>query len=618
MPRERARALRSETVATGFVASANRLRPRTTIARSHTVRDEKWQHKVWHFFDTVGEYRAACSWIANMLSKATLYVEGPDGKPVTEGPAYEALQALFGGPEGHSEMLRLIGLCLTVSGDSYLIGISSDDEDEDDDWMVVPAHRIASATTASGMAWFKVEGDDEPLPDDAFVMRLWRGHPADRRRGDSNSRAALPILGELDTLTKRVAADSDSRLTGNGLLILPSEVSFPTLPTTQNDDEADPDAPPQEVRAGADGLMDLLIEVASISMADQDNAVAKVPIVIQMPGDQIGKVKHITFWSGFDSETKGLRAEAIQRIALAMDMPPEALTGTAGMNHWGSWQMEEAAIKIHTEPLLDFIVSAITRGYLRPVLTADGEDDDGEIVEGMSADDARGYRVRFDDTAMRLRPDKSKDALELYDRGAINLRAMIRELGFTEADEMGGAELTAWLVKKVAQGSTTPELVAAALQRLGFDPGPIETRPAAEARPTPSLEGHPTRELPREEVPAERPAAASVIDGARERTFAASEALVFRALERAGNRLKSRGVRPDGVAAADLYLYASVGADDVDDLLDDAWSCATRLSALVPIPQVESYTRHLILSKAEHDPETLRRYLQLAEVRAAS
>ena len=89
-----------------------------------------------------------------MLSKATLYVEGPDGDRVTEGPAFDALEALFGGPEGHSEMLRLFGLSLTVSGDCYLIGISSDDEDEEDDWQIVPAHRMQSATTPSGKGWF--------------------------------------------------------------------------------------------------------------------------------------------------------------------------------------------------------------------------------------------------------------------------------------------------------------------------------------------------------------------------------------------------------------------------------------------------------------------------------
>ena len=613
MPRERARSLRSETVATGFVASASRLQPRKKIGRTHKVHDEQWQHKAWHFFDVVGEYRAACSWIANMLSKAVLYVEDAEGNRVTEGPAYDALQALYGGADGQAEMLRLFGLNLTVGGDCYLIGIPDEDEEDEDDWFIVPSHMIKP----SGEGWFRLVDEDEDLARDAFVMRLWRGHPADRKRGDSNSRAALPILGELDTLTKRVAADSDSRLTGNGLLILPSEVSFPTLPTTrQDDDSEDPDAPPKEVRAGADGLMDLLIEVASLSMADQDNAVAKVPVVIQMPGDQIGKVKHVTFWSGFDAETKGLRAEAIQRIALAMDMPPEALTGTAGMNHWGSWQMEEAAIKIHTQPLLEFVVSALTRGYLRPVLTSDDETEDGEVVEAMADEEARGYRIRFDDTAMRLRPDKSKDALELYDRGAINLKALLRELGFETTDEMGAAELTEWLVRKVASGSTTPELVAAALKRLGFDPGPIATAPAAEARPTPSLEEHPVRELPSrpsDQTP-EQPAA-SVVDGA---VFAASEAVVFRALERAGNRLKSRGIRPDGVAAADLYRYASIRSEEVDDLLDDAWSSCDRLTTRVPIRAVAMYTRQLLISKAEHDPLVLRRFLGLGGAKDAA
>jgi hypothetical protein len=397
----------------------------------------------------------------------------------------------------------------------------------------------------------------------------------------------LPILAELEGFTKRVAADIDSRLTGSGLVIFPSEVSFPSAPSTAADGTT------TSTRPGVDGIQDMLIEAASIAISDQSSATAKVPIAMQMQGDQIANVRHITFWSEFDAQMLELRTEAIRRLALGLDMPPEALTGTGDMNHWNAWQLEEAAIKIHTEPLLNLITTALTTGYLWPYLDS----------ENLSEEELRSYAIGSDTTELRLRPNRSKEAQELYAIGKLSGDTLLRENGFDPvADAMKDDEFKRWLIQKVASGSTTPELVEAAIRALEI---PIEAvtepAPTTEAPSSPSLREHPTRDVP--VIPNENPPEVT----------AAAEIVVFRALERAGNRLKNRlgSARPEGVAAADLYQYVTTTPSELDALLEDAWGCTERFGLISYRDPIDTYTRSLLLTRKPHDRSLLASYLGL-------
>jgi hypothetical protein len=275
--------------------------------------------------------------------------------------------------------------------------------------------------------------------------------------------------------------------------------------------------------------------------------------------------------------------------------------GTGDVNHWGAWQIEEAAIKAHTEPLLAVITDSLTTDYLRPLLRA----------SGMSADEADGFAIWADTSKLRLRPNRSKEALELYDRGELSGAAVLRENGFEPSDAMDDKERAIWFVRKVAQGSTTPELVAAALALLGVNVPVEAVDPAAEtqeARPTRSLEEHPKRGAPNDgEVPAE--------------VAAAAEGLVFRALERAGNKLKNKmgRTRPEQVEAVDLYRYANITDAEVDDLLVDAFSMVSRLTEFsycerpVLTAGVDSYVRGLLVSGTEFNREVMCRHIALAK-----
>lgn len=551
---------------------------------------EPWQDNGWDFYDTNGEYRYAVDWVGNLLSRAKLFVT-ENGEPTTNELALAVMASLFGGEEGQSEMLRTLGVHYTVAGEAYVIGIA-DDEDDEDDWLVIASTEITKSDGADGRKIFKVKGMDlEVKAGESVVIRMWRSHPRKPWKANSPTRAVLPILSELEKLTMHVAAQLDSRLAGAGLLLVPSEMSFPRMPTQTPGADPDDEASAAPANAGAQAFVDMLIEVMSTAIGDRSDASAFVPIVLQLAGEYIEKVQHLKFWSELDEKAIELRTEAIRRLALGMDMPPEVLTGVADVNHWGAWQIDESAIKAHSEPLLKAITSALTTGYLRKVLEA----------EGMASEDARAFAIHADTSQLRMRPNRSKEAIELYEHGELSAEAMRRENGFDENDAPTDEERRKFLLWKVASGSATPEMVTDALRLLGIeivvaDEDALEEARMREARPEPSIREHPTQEPPEEIV-------------------AAAEIMVYRALERAGNRLKARtGGRTGGVAAKDLYTrMPELSSAEIGGLLEDAWSCTEWTALDVDTEELatrlDAYTGVLLATRKPHDRDALRAHL---------
>jgi len=561
------------------VAAASRYTMRRGDDRKPPRDDTGWQRTAWLWYDTIGEYRFACSWVGNLLSRAILYVT-EDGETTTNTDAIAAMQSLFGGVDGQREMLRQLGIQFTVAGEAYLVG-EDGGEEPGDKWWVVAASEISK----TGDIW-KV-GKKEV--DDPLIVRLWRPHPRVNNKPDSPSRAVLPILAEIDGLTKHVAAQIDSRLAGAGILLLPDGISFATTSTASGEGSG--------VTNELDPFLEELMETMMTAIKDRADASALVPILLQAPGEHLDKVRHVIFSTELDQQAIQLREEAIRRLALGMDMPPEVLTGTGEINPWGAWQVEEAAIKAHTEPLLHIITDSLTEGFLRPYL------------EGvMDEEDARRFTIVADTSAMRLRPNRSKEAIELYDRAMLSKEATVRENGFDASDIMSDEEREQFFTEKVASGSTTPELVAEALRMLGlpFTVVPQETIEVQEARPTRSLLDHP------ENNPPDLEDRRIISDEAA----AVAEVVVFRALERAGNRIRSKykdriSMGAENVPPHTLYRFTrSLDQAEVDDVLMEAWTC---LASLPPIPVtaavLDEYTRGLIQSNKPHDTRTFRAFI---------
>lgn len=575
------RAKEQETVApNSLIASAVQLSGMGTKA-GRAAKNNKgtaWYTQGWYFYDTIGEFRFAVNWVGNILSRAKLYVARQTAdktwEPVT-GIAQELLDRLVEGAGGQSEMLQRFGVLLSVPGDSYLLGWTEQNRDM---WAVASPSEVSftpGGTRSPAGTWKLNEAN---LPSSATGVRIWRQHPNDRRLADSPTRAALPILSQIDQLTKHVSAEVDSRLAGAGILFVPDEMRFPS---------------DEEGNASIDSFVEMLGEAMQAPIADRSSASAVVPLVLQAPGDLLDKIKHMTFWSPLDEHSMELRTEAIRRLALSMDMPPEVLTGIGDVNHWQAWAIDESAIKVHAMPPLQLIVSSLTVGYLWPNLEA------ANIADPMS------YAILADTSQMRTRPNRSREALELSDRHKISDKALLREVGFEIDDAMDEEGLRKSLLIKVASGSATPEQVQAALTVLGVDLNvQDEQGDTREARPDPSLEDHPDQGPPDNGM------------------LALAEPLVFRALERAGNRIRNKMQRNSHrlspkVLVMDTYLYRAAEAAEIDELLSDAWEPIPRLCAgrgIKPddlIQVLDSYCRVLLTERKPHDRELLSSYLGL-------
>jgi len=579
-----------------LVASATRFDAKT--ARIYNNSPNTWQAEAYRHYRICGEARFAAQFFGHALSKADLYIPAdPRDKrspKLTSGPAVDALDELFNGCEGQESMNAAVGVHLTIAGECFLIGRTPQGE-TDPIWEIrsVLETRTNGLPMGKGGKWWIVQGGGQPnipLVDDDVVIRIWTPDPQESIQADSPFRSLLPILEEIEWLTRYVFAQCSSRLAGAGVWMVPEEIDFPEPPDLDGEENAE--------RNKADKLMTLLADNMLKPIEDPSNPAAKIPIVMTAPGEHIGKQEWIKFWSELDTEAKGLRQEAIQRFALGMDLPPERVLGMSsnlgtgggqgtGVSHWGAWQIDEDTIKMHVEPMLDVLVSAIAIYYLRPV------------TEDPVA------TIRYDTSDLRLRPDRSAEAMELYDRGLVSGEVVLRENGFDVSEAMKPDERQMWLTVKVASGSATPEMVNEALRALGVDLGPaaVPTLPMPpdinESRPPPSLEDHPNRDLP------DRAAA----------LLAGSEGLVLRALERAGNRLRQAGTKPPGVPSYETHTMMSLTPSQATEALVDAWPCAPIvLDGIAPdcestVKTLHSYTMGLLTSGKPHTRDALAKWL---------
>ncbi len=562
----------------GFVASATRL---PTANLNDAGKAAGWQNSAWSYFDSVGELRYLANWIGNVLSRAKLHAarrEGNELIPLVEGPARDAMDALFGGPQGQSQMLQLLGVDTTVSGEGYITARTVNGEDQ---WDVLATGKVSQSAKGKITANFG-NGSNTPLKPSDLIIRVWTPHPTNPSEADAPTRSNLKTLSQIVGYDDHISAQLTSRLAGAGILVMPSEIEFAAAP------EADPEA------TQADSFMQSLNEAMQAAMSDRNSPAAFVPIVVTAPGEYIEAIRHLTFWSDLDNSVIDMRTSAIQRFAIGMDVPPEVLMGNADANHWNAWLSEESAIKAHLEPRLGVINAALTDQYLRPALT-------GVIPEA----ELNEYYVIADTSEIRIRPNKSEAGLELRDRGLVSAQAARRESGFDDGDAMTDEEYQTWLLQRIATGAVTPELTAEALRLLGSD---IDTSVIVGDEP----QEQPTSTKEDTSIVSER--GLPDISDADEPLAAACEVLVFRALERAGNRLKNAHPRTDVTAMAVHTVYMTL-AGDADHLLDGAWECAPDILSeySVHVPEVtqvlDFYVRGLISQKRKHNRKTLARLL---------
>lgn len=435
-----------------LLAAAHRITNRSRN-KNRGASGQSWQDDAWAMYDLVGEQHFLATTLANRIGMARLYVgrtaDDPtdEPEPVEDGQPAEVFDAFAGSHGAQSQVIARLALNLFIAGDGWLAGIprqliptsgpgtnGPDDPDDvppqtlygpgaepllalsDLEWRMLSVSEVSFKSRQVELKLGEnTEETIEVSPDDVFLVRVWRPHPKLWWEADSPTRASLPILRELVGLTEHVSAQIDSRLAGAGVFIVPSSARDALLPRTGD---------PNDTEDDADIFTEALMEAMTKPIQDRSSASAYVPLVVTVPDEAADKFKHISFASQLDAEARNLREEAIRRLALGQDCPPEVLLGMGDANHWSAWLVREDTITTHIEPPLALICDALTTQFLRPVL----------IQGGMSPEEADEYVVWYDVSDMIMRPNRTADAAQLYGAGVISAEAYRDAAGFSDND----------------------------------------------------------------------------------------------------------------------------------------------------------------------------------------
>lgn len=554
-----------------------------SLNRSYSV-ESSWQEQAWHHYDVCGEFRFAANWIANVMSRIRLYpafIADSEDEPeaIEEGPAADIMAELHGGPGGQSQMLRRLGVHMSVPGESFVV-TWQDAAGAPKKWATLCGDEIGEK---AGSVVIKVGGEDVVLPSEHTIIRIWRPHPRFHWDADSPGRGMLPVLRELENLSERVTAQIESRLAGSGVLFLPESITFPV----QEEDGS--------VRVSSDPgeFMKILANAMITPIKERDHASAVVPIMAQAAPDAIEAIRHLTFATELDDKTQELREGALRRLALGVDMPPEILLGLGGTSHWNSWEISENAITQHVEPLANVMTEGLAANWLRPALAAKG------------IPDVDRYVIGADTAELVNRPNRGPDAIQLYDRKELSGNALRREHGFSDADaytatEARQRELREMLSHAGIDAATTNKL----LELLGYvQPGVIPQAPPGTSA-GPAVPGGPPAPAPAERSMPPRPEAAGITAGqAMLALQAVGQYAAVSALEFAGKRLlgSDRALRHrfDGVPNHEIHTRVPVtnaGQYRSGVMLDGAFNSFDMLPEMGPLRDVvERHVEWLLL-----------------------
>jgi hypothetical protein len=349
----------------------------TTVDLSSGMRPQGWQADAWRLWRVVGELHSPTAYIARIVSRRIGWTVAEGARVLTPEQAGAAFKAALG-TTSLEELVRLVVLNLQVAGELWLIQTPTG-------WDVVP---VTAAKLADRVRDAKAAGLD--------VQRIYDPDPSDPDNADSSVRTVLDPADDLLTLSALSRAQSRSRIAQAGLLLVPVEQKF---------DGGDP------FGGGLEASM-----VAAIK--DVHSASAVSPIKVEMAAELIEKVRHVTFDRPFDDAVPAKVEQAIRRIALGLDIPPELLLGMGGENHWSAWVTQEETYRGTISPMAETVAG---------------------VLEHIFAVTGPVYTVTDDPTELLARRSSVRDAIDAAGIGAVGL-AYVRSAIGAGADDAATIE----------------------------------------------------------------------------------------------------------------------------------------------------------------------------------
>ena len=160
-----------------------------------------------------------------------------------------------------------------------------------------------------------------------------------------------------------------------------------------------------------------------------------------------------------------------------------------------AWQVDESEVKLGINPIMTTFCHTMTAEVVRPLLAASG------------VENADEFSVWFDTSALKLRPDRSKDAQWAYQQGILSAEKTLIEAGFDTDDmptdeERTGRVLRENLIALLSQFGQQPGAAVEILRAIGVDlpatavPDTEAATPAADAPPADATADDPDNSPP--------------------------------------------------------------------------------------------------------------------------
>lgn len=533
---------------------------KNTFTRNDAV---AWQAEAWHFVNTIGELRYYVGWRAASVSRCRMVASDIDpetGKPTgtcEDQRVNDIVRDIGGSSVGQSQMLKRLTTFLTAPGDGFVAMVVRDPKKTlNPD--ATPLDEALAATIGVTEEWLtlsrqeiKNKGTNElqlSLPDGSLhtfdpetdlLFRIWEPDAQIASEADSPVKAALPALREIERTTATIDNASKSRLVGNGILFVPQEMSLPAQNAPGvaplDDDggiEGGPAGPIEPwAPATSQDLQDLLFDVANTAYKDQDSMAAFLPVIASVPGEWTKNVEHLKFDSTVSETALKTRDSAIRRLAMSLDVAPERLLGMgANSNHWSAWAIGEDDVKIHIVPVLETICAAMTQFILRRKL----------VELNIDPDD---FTIWYDTTGLTQDPDKKKEAIDAYDRGALTRQGLLQYLGFSEDDGYNLDTREGWIALAKDKAADDITLLPMLATLIGGDVSVMaEVSPPPATRDVRTPDRRPVaEEEPEEEKPkSEDGDAGEDIEPVEASALGMAKMCANRAMELAANRRMSR------------------------------------------------------------------------------
>lgn len=388
---------------------------------------------------------------------------------------------------GLSELLRRLDLNLEIPGEGYLVGYGARAIGDPDPRVTVPGKTLTmplperwelvskSAVLQRGQgdaATTSIKahpGDQQGRaldPKFDTIIRIYQADPEWPALADSAMQGVLFDCRILLALTAQVLAVANSQMHA-GILTVPNELSFgPAVPQDADDDNA----------ATEDPLDRELDEVFSEVVEHPDSLMTIRPTLLRGPGQYLSDqyVRYIEMGRQLDEKLDAQIEQRVRRVARGLNAPVETVEGHDATTFANAKQIDRDLFDDHIEPRATGMVNGLTSGFFQPNLqdvasTTDETTGAVTITDQELWDWSEQIYFWYDPASIIREPDTEASADKAHELGTISDAAHRKAKGYSEDDAPDPLEL---LIRYgLRRGTLDPVTTVALLQQIADEAG---------------------------------------------------------------------------------------------------------------------------------------------------